>query len=83
MFLTLMYSYQAPGDNGEFLNGQETKTECEGKKQEAGSNVTRVDAGEFAAMGLRTGQKRPKKEQTKGKTEAPPKKSRKRANDGR
>ncbi|XP_050471947.1 ribonuclease P protein subunit p25-like protein [Bombus huntii] len=80
---TSVPGYQAPGDNGEFLNGQEMKNECKGKKQEAGSNVTRVDAGEFAAMGLKAGQKRPKKEQTKGQTEAPPKKSRKRANDGR
>ncbi|XP_003394231.2 ribonuclease P protein subunit p25-like protein [Bombus terrestris] len=80
---TSVPGYQAPDDNGEFLNDQEMKNECKGKKQEAGSNVTRVDAGEFAAMGLRTGQKRPKKEQTKGQTGTPPKKSRKRANDGR
>ncbi|XP_071857011.1 ribonuclease P protein subunit Rpp25 [Bombus fervidus] len=79
---TSVLGYQAPDDNGEFLNGQETKNECKDKKQEAGSNVTRVDAGQFAAMGLKVGQKRPKKEQTKGQTEAPPKKSRKIANDG-
>ncbi|XP_060813047.1 ribonuclease P protein subunit p25-like protein [Bombus pascuorum] len=79
---TSVPGYQAPDDDGEFLNGQEKKNECKDKKQEAGSNVTRVDAEQFAAMGLKAGQKRPKKEQTKGQTEAPPKKSRKRANDG-
>ncbi|KZC13243.1 PREDICTED: ribonuclease P protein subunit p25-like protein [Dufourea novaeangliae] len=72
--------YQAPDDRGEFLNGQEPKNGKKGGSKEAGSNVTCIDAEEFAAMGLRTGQKRPKKEQ---QTEAPPKKNKKRRNDNR
>ncbi|KOX68435.1 Ribonuclease P protein subunit p25-like protein [Melipona quadrifasciata] len=71
---TSVPGYQAPGDNGEFLDDEEMKNESTSKKQEAGNNVTRIDAEEFAAMGLRTGQKRSKKEQ---QTEAPPKRRRK------
>ncbi|XP_017882328.1 ribonuclease P protein subunit p25-like protein [Ceratina calcarata] len=66
--------YQAPGDNGEFLNDQEAKNEGRGGRQKAGSNMTSIDTEEFMAMGLRTGQKRPKKEQ---QTEAPTKKNKK------
>ncbi|CAD1470517.1 unnamed protein product, partial [Heterotrigona itama] len=69
---TSVPGYQAPGNNGEFLDDEEMKNESKSKKQEAGNNVTRIDAEEFAAMGLRTGQKRSKKEQQQ--TEAPPKK---------
>ncbi|XP_076674132.1 ribonuclease P protein subunit Rpp25 isoform X1 [Andrena cerasifolii] len=72
--------YQAPDDRGEFLNGQEPKRTRKAARQEAGSGMTCIDAEEFAAMGLRTGQKRPKKEQ---QTEAPPKKNKKRENDDR
>lgn len=50
------------------------------KKEEIGNNLSCIDAEEFAAMGLRTGQKRSKKEH---QTEAPPKKNKKRENDDR
>lgn len=50
------------------------------KKEEIGNNLSCIDAEEFAAMGLRTGQKRSKKEY---QTEAPPKKNKKRENDDR
>ncbi|XP_076232435.1 ribonuclease P protein subunit Rpp25 [Calliopsis andreniformis] len=69
--------YQGPNDCGEFSNGKETKNAKEGAKQEASSSVTSIDAEEFAAMGLRTGQKRPKKEQ---RAEVPSKKNKKRRN---
>ncbi|XP_053988757.1 ribonuclease P protein subunit p25-like protein [Hylaeus volcanicus] len=72
---TTVPSYQAPDDRGEFVNGEEMKNKKKGRKQEAGGgNVTCIDAEEFAAMGLRTGQKRPKKEQQTG---MPPRKSKK------
>lgn len=64
--------YQAPGDQGEFLNDQKGENSKRSSRHEAGGNVTCIDAEEFAAMGLRTGQKRPKKEQ---QVEAPPKKN--------
>lgn len=70
--------YQAPGDNGEFLNDQETKNKGENGRQKAG--MTCIDTEEFAVMGLRTGQKRPKKEQ---QTETPSKRNRKSRNDDR
>lgn len=78
----MRYSYQAPGDRGEWpgTEGQEPKRARKGARPEAGSGMTCIDAEEFAAMGLRTGQKRPKKEQ---QTEAPPKKNKKRGNDDR
>ncbi|XP_076160873.1 ribonuclease P protein subunit p25-like protein isoform X2 [Ptiloglossa arizonensis] len=73
--------YQAPDDRGEFTNGdEEPSSSRKDRRQEAGGNVTCIDAEEFAAMGLRTGQKRPKKEQ---QTEAPPRKSKKRGNNDR
>ncbi|CAK9812530.1 Ribonuclease P protein subunit p25-like protein [Anthophora quadrimaculata] len=72
--------YQAPGNGGEFSTEQEAKNGGKGRNQETGSNPTCIDAEEFAAMGLRTGQKRPKKEQ---QTEAPPKKNKKRGKDNR
>lgn len=80
IFYDVVCRYQAPGDNGEFLDDKEMKNESKSKKQEAGNNVTHIDAQEFTAMGLRTGQKRSKKEQ---QTEAPPKKNKKRENDDR
>ncbi|XP_034182543.1 ribonuclease P protein subunit Rpp25 [Osmia lignaria lignaria] len=66
--------YQAPDDCGEFLNDEDVKNNKKDRRQEAG-NMSCIDAEEFAAMGLRTGQKRPKKEQ---QAEAPPKKNKKR-----
>ncbi|CAL7947700.1 unnamed protein product [Xylocopa violacea] len=72
--------YQAPGDIGEFLNSQGMKNGKKDRRQEAGSSASCIDTEEFAAMGLRTGQKRPKKEQ---QTEAPPKKNKKGGNDDR
>ncbi|XP_078045343.1 ribonuclease P protein subunit Rpp25 [Augochlora pura] len=54
--------YQAPDDTGEFLDEEEIKNDKKNGGQEAGSNVTCIDAEEFAAMGLRTGKKRSKKE---------------------
>lgn len=62
------------------MNNQGTKNGRKGKKRDTGNNVTCIDAEEFAAMGLRTGQKRPKKEQ---QTEAPRKKSKKKGNGDR
>ncbi|KOC70867.1 Ribonuclease P protein subunit p25-like protein [Habropoda laboriosa] len=72
--------YQAPDNRGEFSSQGEMRNGGKGKNQEAGSNATCIDAEEFAAMGLRTGQKRPKKEQ---QTEAPPRKNKKRGKDDR
>ncbi|XP_076755802.1 ribonuclease P protein subunit Rpp25 [Xylocopa sonorina] len=72
--------YQAPGDIGEFLNSQGMKNEKKDRRQEAGSSASCIDTEEFAAMGLRTGQKRPKKEQ---QAEAPSKKNKKGRNDDR
>nr|XP_033321906.1 uncharacterized protein LOC117218016 isoform X1 [Megalopta genalis] len=69
--------YQAPDDIGEFLDEEEIKNGKKGGRQEAGSNVTCIDAEEFAVMGLRAGKKRPKKE---NQAEAPPKKNKKRKN---
>ncbi|XP_031841028.2 ribonuclease P protein subunit Rpp25 isoform X1 [Nomia melanderi] len=77
---TSVPGYQAPDDNGEFLNEEDVKDGKKGGGQEAGGNVTCIDAEEFAVMGLRTGQKRPKKEQQAGTTS---KKSKKRKNDNR
>ncbi|XP_043258503.1 ribonuclease P protein subunit p25-like protein [Colletes gigas] len=72
--------YQAPDDRGEFVNDEEMKNTRKGRGHEAGGNVTCIDAEEFAAMGLRIGQKRPKKEQ---QAEAPPRKNKKRRNNDR
>ncbi|XP_043787839.1 ribonuclease P protein subunit p25-like protein isoform X2 [Apis laboriosa] len=70
--------YQAPGDNGQFINNEDIKNGGKEKKEEISNNLSCIDAEEFAAMGLRTGQKRSKKEH---QTEAPPKKNKKREND--
>lgn len=69
--------YQAPDDCGEFVNNEDAKDKKKNTRQEAG-NTSCIDAEEFAAMGLRTGQKRPKREQ---QTEAPPKKNKRREKD--
>ncbi|XP_076653946.1 ribonuclease P protein subunit Rpp25 isoform X2 [Halictus rubicundus] len=75
---TSVPGYQAPDDTGEFLDEEEIKNGKKGERQEAGSNVTCIDAEEFAVMGLKTGQKRPKKEPQTG---ALSKKTKKRKND--
>ncbi|XP_076279373.1 ribonuclease P protein subunit Rpp25 [Lasioglossum baleicum] len=75
---TSVPGYQASDDTGEFLDEEEIKNGKKKESQEAGSNVTCIDTEEFAVMGLRTGQKRPKKEQQMG---ASSKKTKKRKND--
>lgn len=80
LILREIYSYQGPNDRGEFFNGQETKNTGKDGKQEVSGGMTSIDAEEFAAMGLRTGQKRPKKGQ---QAQAPPKKNKKRGDDNR
>lgn len=74
---TSVPGYQAPDDCGEFMNNEDAKNKRKYVRQEAG-NTSCIDAEEFAAMGLRTGQKRPKKEQ---QAEAPPKKNKRREKD--
>lgn len=78
--------YQAPDDPGKFNLQEDTnqiKTGYKGKinssagdsnNSSSSSTITSIDAEKFAAMGLRTGQKRPKREQ---QSLAPPKKNKK------
>ncbi|KAG7196503.1 hypothetical protein KM043_018512 [Ampulex compressa] len=74
--------YQAPGDCGMFSGIQgESKSKIDATDPSGHAvtdNVTCINAEEFAAMGLRTGQKRSKKEQ---QTETPPKKNKRTATD--
>lgn len=74
--------YQAPDDPGQFNLQDESMQTKSGFKsnlnKSSGSGMSSIDADKFAAMGLRTGQKRPKRDQ---QVVAPPKKNKKRDDD--
>ena len=77
MKLNLCCSYQAPNDTMFWKSKNENSSESVKKKQQQGNDngkLTSFAAEEFTEMGLRTGQKRSRKEQH---TEAPLKKKKK------